>query len=95
MIVPNWAALPPHPSATTVLVLGILGLVLSGILSPVAWWMGNSALKDVAAGHYSSNDQLKVGRILGIVGTVILIVAVVCIVIAVFAAFIFAANVPR
>jgi len=72
---------PEHPQSTTVLVLGILGIVLAGILSPIAWHMGNKALRECATGMYTAPDQLKAGRILGIVGTVLLIVnAVACVV---------------
>lgn len=68
---------PEHPNATVVLVLGILGLFLAGILSPIAWGLGSSALKDVATGRYTSTSSLRVGRILGIVGTCLLVVGIV------------------
>jgi len=67
---------PEHPQATTVLVLGILGLVFAGILGPFAWYMGNKALRECATGMYAATDQLKAGRILGIIATVLLIVGV-------------------
>jgi hypothetical protein len=66
---------PDHPQATTVLVLGILGLCVAGILGPFAWYLGNKATKECQAGLYTINDQLRIGRILGIVATVVLIVA--------------------
>ena len=75
--VPGLGGAPaPHPRATTVLVLGILGLVCCGVLAPVAWVMGRSAEREVAAapGRYSESGTLKVGKILGIVGTVWIVV---------------------
>ena len=79
-------ALPEHPQATTVLVLGILGLVLSGLLGPVAWYMGDKAKKDCDAGLYAMTGSLTAGRICGIIATAILILAVVFLVLG-FVAF--------
>ena len=73
---PQFVGRPEHPQASTVLVLGILGLVLAGVLGPVAWYMGNKAMKECATGMYVATDQLKAGRILGIIGTVFLIIEV-------------------
>lgn len=65
---------PRHPQATTVLVLGILGLVLCQLLSPFAWSTGNKAQKEIQAspGAYSGEGEINAGRILGIIGTAIL-----------------------
>ncbi|GGD20993.1 DUF4190 domain-containing protein [Nocardioides daphniae] len=64
-----------HPRGTTVLVLGILGLVCCGFLAPVAWVMGASADNDVKAypGRYSNAGSIKAGKILGIIGTAIIV----------------------
>ena len=64
-----------HPQATTILILGICGLVLCPILGPFAWSMGNKALREVDAsqGQLGGREMVNVGRILGIVATVILI----------------------
>lgn len=65
----------PEPSqATTVLVLGILGLVLCGILAPFAWVMGNRELQAIDSGRRSPDNRgtANAGRILGIIGTVFL-----------------------
>ncbi|MDR2973648.1 MAG: hypothetical protein LBV00_02885 [Propionibacteriaceae bacterium] len=70
---------PEHPQATTVLVLGILSFIVAGVLGPVAWYMGNKAMRECAAGMYTASDQLKVGRVLGIVATVLLGIGVVAI----------------
>lgn len=69
---------PDHPQATTVLVLGILGLALCQILGPFAWSMGNRVLREIDAsgGRLGSREQANIGRILGIVSTVLLIAGV-------------------
>jgi hypothetical protein len=38
-----------HPQGTTILVLGILSLVICQLLGPVAWIMGNNAIKEIDA----------------------------------------------
>jgi hypothetical protein len=60
-----------HPQGTTILVLGILGLVTCPILAVVAWVMGNGALReiDAAPGRYANRGNVAAGRICGIVGT--------------------------
>ncbi|WP_332644045.1 hypothetical protein [Aeromicrobium sp.] len=65
---------PKHPQATTILVLGILGLVLCQIIGPFAWSMGNKAQKEIQAnpGAYSGEGEVNAGRIMGIIGTAIL-----------------------
>ena len=71
---------PPrdHPQTTTILILGICGLVLCQVLGPFAWSMGNKALKEIDAsgGQLGGRDMVNVGRILGMVSTIILLVAV-------------------
>ncbi len=64
-----------HPKGTTVLVLGILGLVLCQLCAPFAWSMGNKTLKEIDAnpGRYSNRGTVNAGRICGIVGSVLLI----------------------
>jgi len=69
---------PNHPQATTILVLGILSIVCCSFLGPVAWVMGSKAIKqiDASGGQYGGRDQVKVGKILGIIGTVLLVLGV-------------------
>jgi uncharacterized membrane protein YjgN (DUF898 family) len=64
-------------NATLILVLGILSIVCLPILGPVAWIMGNNALKelDQGFGNPSSRGLVVAGRILGIIGTVLLILS--------------------
>lgn len=72
-----------HPSGTTILVLGILGLLLCAPLGIVAWVMGNNAMKEAQAQgiEYSNAGTIKAGRILGIIATVLLILGIVSVVI--------------
>jgi len=84
---PQPAGRPEHPQSTTVLVLGILGIVIAGILGPIAWYMGNKAMQECATGMYTASDQLKAGRVLGIISTVLLIVEVIAVIIALVGAF--------
>ncbi|MBB5078874.1 DUF4190 domain-containing protein [Nonomuraea endophytica] len=64
---------PPltHPNGTTILVLGILSLVICLFLGPVAWAMGNKALREIdSSGYYYENrGNVNAGRICGIIGT--------------------------
>jgi hypothetical protein len=70
-------ARPEHPQGTTILVLGILGLVCCGLCAIAAWVMGNKAQKEIAAGQYAETSGVKIGRILGMVGTILMILGVV------------------
>jgi hypothetical protein len=65
---------PEHRQASTVLVLGILGLVLCQLISPFAWVMGNRVVGeiDASAGQLGGRTQANAGRICGIVGTCLL-----------------------
>jgi hypothetical protein len=65
---------PEASQATTVLVLGILGIVICGVLGPFAWSMGNKELAAIDAGRRPPENRgtANAGRILGIVGTVLL-----------------------
>lgn len=71
---------PPmdHPQGTTILVLGILSLICCGLLGPVAWIMGNSAIKEIDANPsaYSNRGSVQAGRIIGIIATVLLILGI-------------------
>ena len=62
-------------NGTLILILGILGIVLCQILGPVAWIMGNSAVK-VGGGDLQQANLANIGRILGIVGTVFLVLGI-------------------
>jgi len=65
---------PEQSKATTVLVLGILGIVICSILAPIAWYMGNEEVRAIDAGRRDPTNRgtANAGRILGIVGTVLM-----------------------
>jgi hypothetical protein len=74
---PQYGAYDPNQAAynalegrsTTVLVLGILGLVLCQILGPIAWVMGNKVRDEAVAMGRLEPGNNKAGRICGIIGT--------------------------
>ncbi|GAA1797044.1 hypothetical protein GCM10009795_048110 [Nocardioides hankookensis] len=86
---------PKHPSATTAMVLGIIGLVgilacggVTLVLSPFAWAIGSRAVKEIDAappGTVGGRDEANSGRIMGIIGTVLLVLAALAVVILVVA----------
>ncbi|WP_183093409.1 DUF4190 domain-containing protein [Nocardioides stalactiti] len=61
-----------HPKGQTILILGILSLVCCGFWTGVpAIIMGNKAAAEIAAGQYAETSTVKIGRLLGIIGTVL------------------------
>jgi uncharacterized Tic20 family protein len=84
-------AYPEASQATTVLVLGIIGLVFCQILGPFAWAMGNKELEAIDAGRRAPENRgtANAGRILGIISTVLLGISLVLIVLLVAGAFTF------
>lgn len=67
--------LKPH-RGTTVLVLGILGIVVCFICGIIAWVMGNNDLREMAAGTMdrTGEELTKAGKICGMIGTILAIV---------------------
>jgi hypothetical protein len=64
-----------HPQGTTILVLGILGLVVCGILGIFAWSMGNKAKAEMSAQPgvvFANEGQITAGRICGMISTILL-----------------------
>lgn len=64
---------PSHGSATTALVLGILGLVACPlVLSIPAWVIGRRAVREIDAsgGRLGGRGNAKAGYVLGVIGTV-------------------------
>ncbi|RLV56423.1 DUF4190 domain-containing protein [Aeromicrobium phragmitis] len=78
----GWQPPPKHPQATLVLILGILGLAVCGVLAPVAWVMGNRALREIDANpqQFGGRSEANAGRILGIVGTAFLAIGLLLLV---------------
>ncbi len=69
--------LTPH-RGTTVLVLGILGLLVCFILGIIAWVMGNNDLRQMKAGRMdpSGLGSTRAGRICGMISTIMAIVGI-------------------
>ena len=57
-----------------VLILGIVGIVVCGVVAPVAWVMGNRVVAEIDAsnGQIGGRSTANAGRICGIVGTCII-----------------------
>jgi hypothetical protein len=74
---------PENSQATTVLVLGILGLVICNVLAPIAWYMGNGELAAIDAGRRPPENRgtANAGKILGIIGTVLLALGIVALIV--------------
>ena len=80
--VPFGIAPPDHPQATTVLVLGVLGLVTCQLISPFAWGMGQRVVREIDAsgGRVGGRSAANAGRVCGIVGTILVLLAVLVVV---------------
>lgn len=67
-----------HPNGTTILVLGIVGLVLCAPLGIVSWVMGNKALKEIdASGRtYTNRGNIQAGKIIGIIAVVLWVLGI-------------------
>ena len=88
------AQYPETSQATTILVLGILGLVICGILAPIAWVMGNNEIEAIDSGRRPPQQRgtANAGRILGIIGTVLLAIGVLFLILVIAGAFAFEAT---
>ena len=84
---------PEASQATTVLVLGILGIVICEVLGPFAWSMGNKEMQAIDAGRRPPENRgtANAGKILGIVSTVLLAIGIVFIVLIVIGTVTFSA----
>lgn len=74
MTFPESASYPEQSQATTILVLGILGIICCAPLGIAAWIMGNRELEAIDAGRRNPEGRgtANAGRIIGIVATVLL-----------------------
>ncbi len=73
-----YGAAVEHPQGTTVLILGVLG-IFTAICAPIAWVLGNKAKKEIAVSgvQYANEQNLNIGRILGMVFTIIYAASIV------------------
>lgn len=87
------SAYPETSQATTVLVLGIIGVVLCQILGPFAWVMGNKELEAIDAGRRAPENRgtANAGKILGIIATVLLAAGIAAILLFIVGVFTLAA----
>ncbi|WP_308209065.1 DUF4190 domain-containing protein [Actinoallomurus purpureus] len=83
---------PPPPQddsgATTSMVLGILGLVLCGLLSPIALFMGMSAKRRIreSGGYIGGEGNATAGIVMGAIGTAFIVLGLVFVVIVIIMA---------
>ena len=82
---------PEASQATTILVLGILGLIICGILAPVAWIMGKNELEAIDSGRRPPENRgtANAGKILGIIGTVLIGIGLLILILILLGAFAF------
>lgn len=75
MTFPQSSAYPEQSQATTVLVLGIFGIICCSPLGIAAWIMGNNELEAIDSGRRSPElrSTANAGRIMGIIATVLMI----------------------
>jgi hypothetical protein len=68
-----------HYRATTILVLGILGLVCCTPCGPFAWVMGHRALREInsSGGRIGGHGKVLAGYICGIIATALLALTLV------------------
>lgn len=84
-IVDHQSTTREHPAGTTVLVLGILGLIVCGVLAPIAWIKGNSAKREMDAQPdvtWTNRGSVTAGRILGMIGTVVIVLGILFVILA-------------
>ena len=80
------SSLPEHPSATTSLVLGILGIVGLWPLGPIAWIVGAKAKREMLSnpGRWRPSGSLTAGVVLGVITTVLMALMLLAILFFVF-----------
>lgn len=85
-----------HPQGTVVLILGILGF-FTAVTAPFAWVLGSRAMKEIRASgiSYANEQQINIGRILGMVFTILYVVLFVVIIAITIVALVAASNYPR
>jgi ABC-type Fe3+ transport system permease subunit len=69
------SAYPEQSQATTILVLGILGIICCGPLGIAAWIMGNNELEAIGNGRRNPEGRstANAGRVMGIIASVLMI----------------------
>jgi len=74
---------PPIVNDTLILVLGILSVIGLPFLGPVAWIMGNNAMKILNSfeADPSQRTNARAGQVCGIIGTVFLILGIISLIV--------------
>lgn len=75
---------PPHPQATTAMVLGIVAaagfftLLVPALAGPIAWYLGSAARRDIQREpeRWSGSARATTGMVLGIVATALLAILI-------------------
>lgn len=67
--------------ATTVFILGLLGIILCQLCAPVAWSKGNTYVQCCALNDVQPDGLGVAGRVMGIIGTVLLVLTLIWILI--------------
>lgn len=73
-------SMPGHQKpegATTVFVLGLLGLIFCALLGVVAWVQGNDYLKRCQSMGVEPDGLAVAGRIMGMIATVLMILGLI------------------
>ncbi len=74
----RWTPVNPYDlRATTILVLGIVGLFLFPPAGIAAWIMGSQLRKEANAAGYHEPGRSRAGRICGIVATIVTVAMVI------------------
>lgn len=70
---PPYQPRPRHPDAMTVLILGAIAVAIFPPTGPFAWYIGARVKREYAEqpGRWSGEDEVKVGYVLGIIGSVL------------------------
>lgn len=79
MTFPQASAYPEQSQATTILVLGILGIICCVPFGIAAWVMGNRELEAIDAGRRNPENRgsANAGKILGIVSVALWVIGAV------------------
>jgi hypothetical protein len=86
---------PPqeHPQGTMILIFGILGIFIT-IFAPIAWYLGNKAKAEIQTSgvHYTNEQNISIGRMLGKIFTILAIVWIAFVIIWIIIALIAAGQ---
>jgi hypothetical protein len=80
---PMYGGGQPHGSATTAMILGILGLVLCGFLGIPAFIIGRRAEREILAsnGALTGEGMAKAGWIMGLISMILIALSILLIIV--------------